>query len=94
MEGIRRQRCIQLDCVDGSSYDKSMTRDDNERGVLMKPFMNSSVKSINLKSTGDCGGGGGGCRSAGSGRRKWERSRKGDMLYSRRCPIDASLVGK
>ena len=25
---------------------------------------------------------------------EWEKSRRGDMLYSRRCPIDASLVGK
>ena len=62
----------------------------------MKPLVNSSATSIKLKSTGDCGGGGGGGggSSAGSGRRKWKGSRKGEMLYSRRCLIDASLVGQ
>ena len=60
----------------------------------MKPSINSSTTSINLKSTGKCGGDGGGGRSAGSGRRKWERSRKGEMLYRRECLIDASLIGK
>ena len=61
----------------------------------MKPLINSSTISIYLKATGDCrGGGGGGSRSVGSGRRKWEGLRKGAMLYSRRCLTDASLVGK
>ena len=32
----------------------------------MKPLMNSSTTSINLKSTGECGGGS--CRSASDGR--------------------------
>lgn len=59
----------------------------------MKPSMNSSTTLINLKSTGECGGGGGG-RSASNGRKKWERSRKGEILYRREFLIDASLVGK
>ena len=58
----------------------------------MKPSIDSSTISINLKSTSEYDVGGGG--SAGSGRRKWEGSRKGELLYRRECLIHASLVGK
>ena len=60
----------------------------------MKPSIDSSTTSINLKSTSEYGGGGVGGGSAGSGRRKWEGSRKGELLYRRECLIHASLVGK